>query len=1542
MDAQIWAGVNTMNGVVEIFVNWKRPPKPDLSVSNIRVDARTNPNNLNFQVGETVSINCNVWNVGGTPANTSRVGFYIKSSENNTDGTPFATGSVPVLNSNSFSPQQTFYTFTSNDVGSRYFVFEADHLNQIDESNKSNNVRSFGPFQVISPPNLDLSPLSYNFGNAEVFTEGNETEFTLSNNGATSVTGNIALRFNEHFKITSGGGSFNLTPGNSKTIRVEFQPNTTGSKTDFLRVFINGVTSHFTQSTLNGNSLTPPETIVGYSDIFTFDTRNIYSGGIFLKVIETDPDKNIVSKVGYRRNNLAGLITTESDNKYAMFDVDEEGTAFMTLPEYFDPGVFDINQIVLFNNNDEQIGHIDYSYSLKWEGMNTRHAIIFLHNDGEFFGGDKNDESRYFPYHKNSPSNPPGQTYNYYNTGEYPVSMLIPPHCNSCEPGGYRFPAQYDGKPVLFVHGLTGTFSHQDEAVQSQTSTKGDQVSYWFDTERKLNEMGPYHAWQFYYPNEDDLMHCGLMLGQTVEYLTSRYNQPLNFVAHSMGGLVTMEYLTTEGNYDSEKIGKVLLSMSPIHGSLGGNRNYRTNLGWWAQFVGQDGKAPAYRDLSIGSNFLHALHNREWPLELVENSIVVIGLTSKKYKLPELLHQEASEHSDGIVSFSSASLISKGIGLIGYYGNHDDGRYSKTLQNKSLLSGIIDAYIDDSKSFLNYSINEGAIELFINGEGEIIIGDGVNLNSLYSHRTDVNFQKGLTTLNLDEDYNDVLTLYAFEKLNPNREFLIYVLSSRNLKSPDSRYEYNKIGQFIKNKHSDFKNYYFTKTELTVSKEKISLFSLIAATIIGQQDFKYYGDVGFDIKDETYPLWITDDNDPYGYSSLFGFIEPKPLQHQFVHRSLLKSQRIKPSQQTPTKSLLVTPNNLNPTAEINVDNQTSYIEFLLFNDVLIFEGIDYAISLINPDGIALGMNSDGLSYNKNPHTGLSSISITNPIPGKWKVIPIIDITSVSEQRNIQFNTKANIESDIQLMSDINLMEFDLNQSIDLVCQLNVPEINLLDISKINAYIEIQHADNADSSPQMIVLNDAAKTGNTVQYLNSFNPDTTGNYFFSIIFTGVYDSFHFERALHGSFTVTNTTSQIAIPNQELNIYNRFVELPLPYYYYPAPGFENVSYEVWLDSITFNDDEYLFHYDPDNNVITLFVEEDAPMASAWLKVNCFDTTDSLVASTNFRIRYTAPGVPDLLSVVDLTASSARLNWVPRDTESIWDIIYGPPGFNPQTEGTLIENVSSYPHLIDNFSTGSSHEFYVRAVFEDIKGAWSWPANFTTNHTIYSQASGNGSISPNGEIEVSHLGFRTYNIVPDNHYHVSDVMVNGKSIGAVTSYTFDFVSGSHTIEAEFSINTYTINARVNELEGGRIIGAGNYEYGREVTLEAIAEDGYQFQYWVENDTQVSDNPVISFTSESNRTLTAWFTPITGLPGKSLNIIEVFPNPFNEIITIKNAGQIKQVTLVTPLGQVVLIRKLTGSYLETVPTLNLPVGLYLLKIEDRDGFQTVRKLIKN
>ena len=69
-----------------------------------------------------------------------------------------------------------------------------------------------------------------------------------------------------------------------------------------------------------------------------------------------------------------------------------------------------------------------------------------------------------------------------------------------------------------------------------------------------------------------------------------------------------------------------------------------------------------------------------------------------------------------------------------------------------------------------------------------------------------------------------------------------------------------------------------------------------------------------------------------------------------------------------------------------------------------------------------------------------------------------------------------------------------------------------------------------------------------------------------------------------------------------------------------------------------------------------------------------------------------------------------------------------------------------------------------------------------ITATAGDNGRITPTGDVAVPKGESKTFTITPDSGYHIKDVLVDGKSVGAVSTYTFENVVDNHTIHATFA----------------------------------------------------------------------------------------------------------------------------------------------------------------
>src|SRR5207249_1970788 len=90
----------------------------------------------------------------------------------------------------------------------------------------------------------------------------------------------------------------------------------------------------------------------------------------------------------------------------------------------------------------------------------------------------------------------------------------------------------------------------------------------------------------------------------------------------------------------------------------------------------------------------------------------------------------------------------------------------------------------------------------------------------------------------------------------------------------------------------------------------------------------------------------------------------------------------------------------------------------------------------------------------------------------------------------------------------------------------------------------------------------------------------------------------------------------------------------------------------------------------------------------------------------------------------------------------------------------------------------------------------------TITASAATGGSISPSGAVSVNCGSNQSFTITPDACYDIADLLVDGSSVGAVSSYTFSSVTANHTIAASFTVKVETITATAGT--GGAISPSG------------------------------------------------------------------------------------------------------------------------------------------
>ena len=158
--------------------------------------------------------------------------------------------------------------------------------------------------------------------------------------------------------------------------------------------------------------------------------------------------------------------------------------------------------------------------------------------------------------------------------------------------------------------------------------------------------------------------------------------------------------------------------------------------------------------------------------------------------------------------------------------------------------------------------------------------------------------------------------------------------------------------------------------------------------------------------------------------------------------------------------------------------------------------------------------------------------------------------------------------------------------------------------------------------------------------------------------------------------------------------------------------------------------------------------------------------------------------------------------------------------------------------------------------------------------------------------------------------------------------VTGDATYSAKFSAQqsqTFALTTTCNPMHG-YVDGSGNYPAGTEVTVTAVAYEGYEFDHWNDNETQ---NPR-TVTVNSNMTLVAFFKA-TGVGENGEPEVSLYPNPAKESIRLKGIEANSEVLFYNVLGM--MVKTVNANAEQEINVSDLAAGVYTV----RCGHQVLR-----
>ena len=242
-------------------------------------------------------------------------------------------------------------------------------------------------------------------------------------------------------------------------------------------------------------------------------------------------------------------------------------------------------------------------------------------------------------------------------------------------------------------------------------------------------------------------------------------------------------------------------------------------------------------------------------------------------------------------------------------------------------------------------------------------------------------------------------------------------------------------------------------------------------------------------------------------------------------------------------------------------------------------------------------------------------------------------------------------------------------------------------------------------------------------------------------------------------------------------------------------------------------------------------------------------------------------------------------------------------QTLKTLT-NMRTQNHRIDSlnsFANQGSYRYYRMygtarntSYGYSIYDARLYSSGSPTTYTITASAGANGTMTPVGNVPVIAGANQTFTIAPNTGSVIYMVTVDGVSQGSLWSYTFNNVTGNHTIDVTFRqyINYIAVPGRIEaenykpsgEGSGYHDLTAGNNGSAQirydDVDIDPCSEGGY-YVGWTENGEWLAYD--INVTQAGNYKMSARIA--SGVAGNKTLTITVDGNPLTTITTSVNNG---------------------------------------------------------
>ena len=183
-----------------------------------------------------------------------------------------------------------------------------------------------------------------------------------------------------------------------------------------------------------------------------------------------------------------------------------------------------------------------------------------------------------------------------------------------------------------------------------------------------------------------------------------------------------------------------------------------------------------------------------------------------------------------------------------------------------------------------------------------------------------------------------------------------------------------------------------------------------------------------------------------------------------------------------------------------------------------------------------------------------------------------------------------------------------------------------------------------------------------------------------------------------------------------------------------------------------------------------------------------------------------------------------------------------------------------------------------------------------------------------------------------------NGTQVSTDATYTFTVTESAEYI-AHFNRLTFTVNVSADPSQGGSVNGGGTYNFYQFCTITAVPNEGYTFQNWTENGTQVSTDPNYQFAVMEDHEFVAHFMKTEGIGEQDDNALTLYPNPFVSTLHITTERTAQRIRVYDVFSRLLKEQDVSATQFD-LDLSRLSVGTYLLQIDYGDS-RSLHRIMK-